>query len=344
MKLDIKSYPLEELKQLFMDITLPQYRATQLFYWLHKKGVESFDEMTNLPLPLRQKLEEKYNISHCTVEQKLVSAIDGTVKYLFCLPDGALVESVVMQYKYGYSMCVSSQVGCKMGCSFCASGLDGFQRNLTAGEIISQIQRAQVDLDVRISHVVLMGMGEPLDNFDHVINFLKIVNHNEGLNISMRNISLSTCGIVPRIYDLIEQDLPITLSISLHAPNDRIRSVLMPVNDKWGVAELIKACKDYAKSGNRRISFEYTLIEGVNDSQACAQELADLLQGMLCHVNLIPVNPVDEHSFGKSSNKRITNFTYVLKRRGINATIRRTLGADINASCGQLRRQEAQTR
>lgn len=344
MKRDIKSFTPEELADEFSALSLPKFRCAQVFQWLHQSGVDSFDDMTNLPVSLRHSLEEQYAIYHCAVERKLVSSLDGTVKYLFRLHDGELVESVVMQYKYGYSICVSSQVGCKMGCKFCASALAGFGRNLTPSEILSQIHRAQTDLKIRISHIVLMGMGEPLDNFDHVIKFLSLVNNEAGLHISMRSISLSTCGVVPRIYDLMKHNLQLTLSVSLHAPNDEIRSGTMPVNDRWGIDELLKACKDYTTVTGRRISFEYTLIDGVNDSQACANQLAQRLSGMLCHVNLIPVNPVSEHDFEKSSNKNITKFALILKKRGINATIRRTLGSDINASCGQLRRSEAQKR
>lgn len=344
MKKDIKSLAPEELAQAFNAIGLYKFRSSQVFQWLHQAGVDSFAAMTNLPASLRQSLAEDYEIYHCAVEQKLVSKIDGTVKYLFRLHDGELVESVVMQYKYGYSICVSSQVGCKMGCRFCASSLAGFGRNLMPSEILSQIHRAQTDMGIRISHIVLMGMGEPLDNFDNVIKFLSLVNNEAGLHISMRNISLSTCGIVPRIYDLMKLDLQLTLSISLHAPNDEIRSRTMPVNNRWGMEELIKACREYTVATGRRISFEYTLINGVNDSQVCAAQLAERLSGMLCHVNLIPVNPVKENNFEKSCNKNITKFALMLKKRGINATIRRTLGADINASCGQLRRSAAQKR
>lgn len=340
MKEDIKSFSPEELAAAFAQKQLPKFRAAQVFKWLHQSGVSSFEEMRNLPITLRQSLGSQYDILHCTVARKLVSELDGTVKYLFRLQDGEFVESVVMQYKYGYSICVSSQVGCKMGCKFCASTLAGFGRNLTPSEILSQIHRAQSDLDIRISHVVLMGMGEPLDNYDAVIKFLSLVNNEAGLHISMRNISLSTCGLVPRIYDLMDKNLQLTLSISLHAPNDAIRSATMPVNDRWGIEELLKACRVYTKTTGRRISFEYTLIDGVNDSEACAKELAGRLKGMLCHVNLIPVNPVKERDFSKSSNKNITKFAFMLKSQGINATIRRTLGSDINASCGQLRRGE----
>ena len=295
--------------------------------------------MSNLPKAMREKLAEDYYISSCKIEKKLVSKKDGTVKYLFSLCDGEYVESVIMKYKYGYTICVSSQVGCKMGCRFCASTLAGFVRNLTAGEIESQLHAAQKDLDIRISNIVLMGIGEPLDNYDNVILFMHNVNNENGLNISMRNITLSTCGVVPRIYDLMNENLQITLTISLHAPNDIIRSKTMPVNDKWGIDELLKACRDYIKKTNRRVSFEYTLINKVNDTPQCANELCSRLHGMLCHVNLIPVNDVEERGNVRSSDDSVNKFLQILQNNGINATIRRTLGSDINASCGQLRRK-----
>ena len=265
---------------------------------------------------------------------------DDTVKYLYRLNDGELIESVVMKYKYGYTICVSSQVGCKMGCKFCASGIAGFIRNLTPSEILSQIYKAQKDLGIRISHIVMMGVGEPLDNYDNIIKFLSLVSDENGINIGMRNISLSTCGVVTGIYKLMEEKLQLTLSISLHAPNDEIRSRTMPVNDRWNIDELLNACKDYIKVTNRRISFEYAMISGVNDSDECARELASKLKGMLCHVNLIPVNSVKERSYRKSSKDRMEAFIRILAKYGINATVRRTLGSDINASCGQLRRGE----
>ncbi len=339
MKTDIKSLPLDSIFNIVKDMGQPSFRAKQIFTWLHKFGVDSFDEMSNLPKALREKLAEDYYVSSCKIEKKLVSKKDGTVKYLFSLCDGEYVESVIMKYKYGYTICVSSQVGCKMGCRFCASTLAGFVRNLTAGEIESQLHAAQKDLDIRISNIVLMGIGEPLDNYDNVILFMHNVNNENGLNISMRNITLSTCGVVPRIYDLMNENLQITLTISLHAPNDIIRSKTMPVNDKWGIDELLKACRDYIKKTNRRVSFEYTLINKVNDTPQCANELCSRLHGMLCHVNLIPVNDVEERGNVRSSDDSVNKFLQILQNNGINATIRRTLGSDINASCGQLRRK-----
>lgn len=338
MKTDINSLTYEKLNSVIEELGQPTFRAKQIYTWLHKYGVSSFDEMTNISKQLREILADNYFISTCEIEDKYTSKIDDTVKYLFRLYDGEYVESVIMKYKYGYTICVSSQVGCKMGCTFCASTLAGFKRNLTAGEIEAQLQSAQKDLQIKISHIVLMGIGEPLDNFDNVIDFLYNVNNENGLNISMRNITLSTCGVVPRIYDLMALNLQLTLTISLHAPNDNIRSKTMPINRKYNMDELIKACKNYADKTGRRVSFEYTLIKDVNDSTKDALELSGRLKGMNSHINLIPVNDVKERGNIRSSKEAILNFQNVLKKHGINATIRRTLGSDINASCGQLRR------
>lgn len=338
MKTDINSLTYEKLNSVIEELGQPTFRAKQIYTWLHKYGVSSFDEMTNISKQLREILADNYFISTCEIEDKYTSKIDDTVKYLFRLYDGEYVESVIMKYKYGYTICVSSQVGCKMGCTFCASTLAGFKRNLTAGEIEAQLQSAQKDLQIKISHIVLMGIGEPLDNFDNVIDFLYNVNNENGLNISMRNITLSTCGVVPRIYDLMALNLQLTLTISLHAPNDKIRSKTMPINRKYNIDELIKACKNYADKTGRRVSFEYTLIKDVNDSTKDALELSGRLKGMNSHINLIPVNDVKERGNVRSSKEAILNFQNVLKKHGINATIRRTLGSDINASCGQLRR------
>ena len=337
---DIKSMTLQELKDEIALLGEKSFKAGQIYSWFHKHGAESFDEMTNISKDLRSNLQKKYDIYNCSIEKKLVSVYDNTVKYLFRLNDGELIESVIMKYKYGYTICVSSQVGCKMGCKFCASGIAGFVRNLTASEILSQVYTAQRDLGIRISHLVMMGVGEPLDNFDNVMRFLSLVTDENGLNISMRNISLSTCGVVTGIYKLMEKKLQLTLSVSLHAPNDAIRSQTMPVNDRWNIDELLKACRDYTNATSRRISFEYAMISGVNDTDECARELGKRLKGMLCHVNLIPVNSVKERDYKKSSDNRIADFIKVLEKYGINVTVRRTLGSDINASCGQLRRGE----
>lgn len=335
---DIKSMTLSEIQEACEKTGLPKFRAKQIYTWLQKYGVESFDEMSNISKDLRNKLKENYKIYGCNIEKKLVSEYDGTVKYLYRLYDGEIIESVLMKYKYGYTLCVSTQVGCRMGCSFCASTIGGLVRSLNPSEMLSQIHTAQRDMNIRISHVVLMGMGEPLDNFDNVMRFLELVSDDDGLNLSMRHISLSTSGIVPKIYDLLEKNLQLTLSISLHAPNDEIRSRIMLVNRKWGVDELLTACKKYASVTSRRISFEYAMINNVNDTDECAIELAKKLRGILCHVNLIPANEVHENAYSRSTKERLEHFSKILKDRGINVTTRRTLGGDINASCGQLRR------
>ncbi len=339
--IDIRSLSQEELTEQLKSKGYPAFRAKQIREWLDR-GVTDFEQMTNLPKDLRQTLVELYSVPGITILRKLVSAIDGTVKYLFQLDDGETIESVLMQYKHGWSQCLSTQVGCKMGCTFCATGLGGFIRNLSAAEMIAQIEAAQQDAGVRVSSIVLMGMGEPLDNYDQVVRFLRMLGEEGGVHIGMRHISLSTCGIVPAIYRLMEEQIPLTLSISLHAPNDEIRSRSMPVNRRWPMDELLRACRDYIAATGRRISFEYAMIDGVNDSDAHAAELADRLHGMLCHVNLIPVNAVAGKAQRRSTRERIRSFMEVLEKKGINATVRRTLGADINASCGQLRRQQDQ--
>lgn len=337
---DIKSLSFDELKVEIGSLGEKSFKATQIYAWLHKRGADSFDDMTDLSKDLREKLKINYDIYTCSIEKKLISVYDSTVKYLFKLHDGELIESVVMKYKYGYTICVSSQVGCKMGCKFCASGIAGFVRNLTPSEILSQIYVAQKDMGIKISHIVMMGVGEPLDNFDNVMRFLDMISNNNGLNISMRNISLSTCGVVSGIEKLLEKKLQLTLSVSLHAPNDEIRSRTMPVNDKWNIETLLSVCRKYTQVTSRRISFEYAMISGVNDSDDCAHELGRKLKGMLCHVNLIPVNAVKERDYTKSSDNRINSFIKTLEKYKINVTVRRTLGSDINASCGQLRRGE----
>ncbi len=338
MMIDLKDLEFCELESFLKELGEPKFRAKQIFSWLHK-GVESFDEMTNISKGTREKLLEKSVVSTLKIREKYVSKIDKTTKYLFELPDGNCIESVVMYYNHGISICISSQVGCRMGCEFCASTIGGLYRSLTPAEILNQVIFAQKDIGERISNIVMMGIGEPLDNFDNVIKFLKNVNHEDGLNIGYRHISLSTCGVVPKIYELAECELPITLSVSLHAPNNEIRSSIMPINKKYPVEELIRACKDYIKTTTRRISFEYSLISGVNDSMENADELANLLKGMLAHVNLIPVNKIEERDYKKGNKKQINDFCERLNKRGINATIRRELGSDIQASCGQLRKK-----
>ena len=336
--LDLKSMNFGEIEKAVQDLDLPRFRAKQLYSWL-QKGVDSFEEMRNLPKPMLEKLSEKYYLSYAKIERKYSSKIDETVKYLFRLHDGNLIESVVMKYKHGYSICVSSQVGCNMGCKFCASTIGGKERDLSAGEILSQIFTAQKDLSIRISNVVLMGMGEPLENYDNVIRFLELVGQEDGLNIGMRHISLSTCGIVDKIYDLMEKNLQITLSISLHAPFDNMRDEIMPINKKYNIKKLIDACRDYTIRTGRRISFEYALIKDFNDTKECADELARLLSGMISHINLIPANPVHKGKFQKPDNTAVHKFCELLTKKGLNATVRRTLGSDIDASCGQLRKK-----
>ena len=314
----------------------PKYRAKQVFKNLHS-GICRFEDMTDIPKTLRNMLEEKCYIADVKIVRRLESQIDGTVKYLYELYDGELIESVLMKYEHGYTVCISTQVGCRMACGFCASGLQGLVRNLTASEMLAQLMAAERDNNIRVSNVVMMGMGEPLDNFDNSVRFLKLVSDDNGMNIGLRHISLSTSGVVSGIYRLAEEKLPITLSVSLHAPNDKLRQTIMPVAKRWNVKELMTACRDYQKVTTRRISFEYALMEGVNDSDVCASQLATLMRGILCHINLIPANPVRENSFKKPDRKRILHFKSLLEQKGLNVTVRRTLGADIEASCGQLR-------
>lgn len=338
MMIDLRSMEYDELETFLKDLGEPKYRAKQIFSWL-MQGVDSFDEMTNISKKTRELLSEKSYISKLKIREKYVSKLDGTIKYLFTLDDGNCIETVIMRYHHGITVCISSQVGCRMGCGFCASTIGGLYRSLTAGEILNQVIYARKDIGERISNIVMMGIGEPLDNYDNVIKFLHNVNHPDGLNIGYRHISLSTCGLVDKIYRLAEENLPITLSVSLHAPNNEIRDSIMPVNHKYKIEELIKACREYINKTTRRISFEYSLISGVNDSVENACELAELLKGMLCHINLIPVNHVEERDYHKSKNSDIKKFRDKLIQLGMNATIRRELGSDISASCGQLRKK-----
>ena len=338
MKKNLKDFTLKELEEILVGLGEPKFRAGQIFKWLYD-GAESFDDMTNVPKKLRDKLGVEYSAGNLKIEQKFVSHIDETRRYLLQLDDGNFVECVLMKYHHGYTICVSTQVGCAMGCAFCASTRGGKIRNLTSGEIIGQLMTVQKDLGERISNIVLMGMGEPLDNFDNVMSFLENVNNPIGLNIGHRHISLSTCGLCERIRELADKKLQITLSVSLHAPNDEKRSAIMPINKKYNIAELMSACRYYIEKTNRRISFEYTLIRGVNDTPEEARELLGLISGMLCHVNLIPVNKVAETGFSASNREAIDRFRDILEKGGITATIRREMGADISAACGQLRAQ-----
>ena len=344
---NILSYTPDELKEVMASVGEPAYRAKQIFTQLHKGTL--LDEMTNVGKGTKEKLHALLDCSLPRVKRKLVSQLDGTIKYLFELSDGNCIESVIMKYEHGYTICVSSQVGCRMGCKFCASTVAGRVRDLEAGEILGQLISAQRDLNIRISNIVMMGIGEPLDNYDNVVKFLNIVNLPDGVNIGYRHISLSTCGVVPKIYELAELNLPITLSISLHATDDDIRTEIMPVNKAWGVDKLLDACRDYYRSTERRISFEYTLIAGKNDTKQNALHLANTLNAKLrsrtetmpIHVNLIPVNEVTESGFKSSDKDAVKRFAATLESHGIRATVRRTLGSDINASCGQLRREDA---
>lgn len=335
---NIKDYDLEKLKEELVNIGEKPFRAEQIFKWLYQEKVKSFDDMTNLSLELREKLKQNYTICNFNILNKQESK-DGTIKYLFDVLDGNAIETVLMSYHHGYSICVSTQIGCKMGCKFCASTGINFIRNLSSGEIVEQLIAVEQDTGVKISNVVFMGIGEPLDNYDNVVNSIRIINNPKGINIGARHISVSTSGLVPKIYKLAEENIQCTLSISLHATNNKKRSSMMPVNDSYPIEELIKACKDYIEKTNRRISFEYALAKDNNDNLEDAKELVKLLKGMICHVNLIPINKIENGKFDKSSNENIIKFRDYLNDHGIVATIRRELGSDIDAACGQLRRK-----
>ena len=335
---NIKDYDLEALKQEFIEIGEKPFRAEQVFKWLYESKVTSFDEMTNLSLELREKLKQNYDMHNFNILKKQESS-DGTKKYLFDVLDGNAIETVLMSYHHGYSICVSSQIGCKMGCKFCASTGIKFIRNLTSGEIVEQILAVERDNNIRISNVVFMGIGEPLDNYDNVVNAIRIINNPKGINIGARHISISTSGLVPKIYQLAEENIQCTLSISLHATTDEKRSSMMPVNNRYQIKELLQACRDYIEKTNRRISFEYALAKDNNDNLDDAKRLVHLLKGMICHVNLIPINKIENGVYTKSSNENIMKFRDYLNEHGIVATIRRELGSDIDAACGQLRRK-----
>ena len=335
---DIKSLTIEELTSLMVSMGEKPFRARQVYSWMHKHLVSSYDQMSNLPKSLREKL----SAWPLTVLEKLavqVSALDGTRKYLFRLSDGNVIESVLMRYQHGNSVCISSQAGCRMGCRFCASGIGGLVRSLTASEMLDQVYRIQEDTGERVSNVVVMGTGEPLDNYENLLRFIRILTGPEGLTISQRNITVSTCGLVPKIHDLAEEKLAITLAISLHAPNDEKRRELMPVANKYSIEELLDACRVYFEKTGRRITFEYSLVSGVNDREAEARELAGRIADLNCHVNLIPVNPVKERTYRRSLRPDVEKFKNILEKCGINVTIRREMGADIDGACGQLRRR-----
>lgn len=339
---NLLDYTLEELKVWMTENGESAFRGKQILSWIYK-GIMDFDGMKNIPKSLIDKLKENFIIIMPEIVEVYKSELDGTEKFLLAFPDGNLIESVLMKYKHGNSICISTQVGCRMGCKFCASTIEGRVRNLTTGEILSEVIAVQNYIGERISNIVLMGSGEPLDNYDNVVKFLEVVSADYGLNIGQRHITLSTCGIVPKIYELADKELSITLAISLHAFNDEKRKEIMPIANKYSISELLDACKYYLKKTNRRITFEYALVKDVNDGKEDAKALGKLLTGMLCHVNLIPVNEIKENTFKRSSKKTIEDFSEILKNSGIEVTTRREMGSDINAACGQLRRSYIET-
>ena len=337
-KRDIKSMNLPELTEFVKELGEKPFRAKQLYQWIHVKLAPSLDDMTNLSKDFRERLKENAHYTSLETVEMFESGIDGTRKYLFGLGDGNIIESVLMRYKHGNSVCISSQVGCRMGCRFCASTLDGLERNLTAGEMLDQIYRIQMSTGERVSNVVVMGSGEPMDNYDNLIRFIHLLSDENGLNISQRNITVSTCGIVPGIKKLCEEGLSITLALSLHAPNDEVRKTLMPVANKYSLSEVLPACKEYFEKTGRRLTFEYSLVQGVNDNLEEAKKLAALLKDMHGHVNLIPVNPIKERDYKQSNKEAIEEFKSYLEKKGINVTVRREMGRDIGGACGQLRK------
>ena len=339
MKKDIRAYGYEELQKEMATIGEKAFRAKQIYEWLHVKLVDHFDEMTNLSKALREKLEENYEILPVVMLERQISQIDGTNKFLFRLYDGNVVESVLMKYKHGNSVCISSQVGCRMGCAFCASTIGGLVRNLSPSEMLGQIYQIQKISGERVSNVVVMGTGEPLDNYDNLLKFIELLTDENGLNISQRNLTVSTCGIVPRMRELAEKKLQITLALSLHASSQEKRLALMPVANKYELSEVIDACRYYFEKTGRRVTFEYSLVAGVNDTDTDAAELQALVRGMNCHINLIPVNPIKERDFVQPSRDRVLDFKNKLEKNGINVTIRREMGRDIDGACGQLRKR-----
>ncbi len=338
-KVYLPDLDINELQQFLQGLGQQKFRAKQIFGWI-ARGAVDFDEMTDLSKPLRQELKLFAKVSGLSIRKKFVSSIDGTAKYLLELADGNIIESVLMKYIHGYTACISSQIGCKMGCSFCASTIAGFRRDLTGGEMLEQILTIQRDSGVKVGNVVIMGIGEPFDNYDNVLKFIRLAHAPEGLNIGHRHITVSTCGLVPEILRFADENIQVNLAVSLHAPNDLIRRSIMPVGRKYCIDKIIEACKIYTEKTKRRVTFEYALIEGINDSPENAAELASRLRGLLCHVNLIPVNAVKETGYRHSVRRKIDEFAAILTRKGIETTIRRELGSDINAACGQLRRSE----
>ncbi|MGN0383867.1 MAG: 23S rRNA (adenine(2503)-C(2))-methyltransferase RlmN [Eubacterium sp.] len=338
MKIDIKSLNIDELQQELINMGEKSFRAKQIYKWLHQGLVTKWEEMTNISKKLAKDLDENFEITALKPVKVLISKEDGTRKYLFELSDGLVIESVLMKYKHGNSVCISTQAGCRMGCRFCASTLGGLERNLKTSELLDQIYRIEKHIGERVSNIVLMGSGEPLDNYDNVIKFINMISDEYGLNISQRNITLSTCGLVPRIYNLADEQMQITLAISLHASDDETRKSLMPIANRYSIAEIMDACKYFYNKTKRRITFEYSLVEGVNDSKEEADKLANLVKGMNCHINLIPVNPIKERNYRQSSAKAVLHFKNMLEKKQNNVTIRREMGRDIQGACGQLRK------
>ncbi len=338
-KKDIRSYTFEQLNTEMQEIGEKSFRSKQIYSWLHEKLVDSFEEMTNLSKALREKLEQSYEIRKVSMLERQVSALDGTNKFLFELYDGNVVESVLMRYKHGNSVCISSQVGCRMGCRFCASTLDGLERNLTPSEMLGQIYEIQKISGERVSNIVIMGTGEPLDNYENFVTFIHMISDEHGLNISQRNITVSTCGIIPNMKKLAEENFQITLALSLHGSNQEKRKKLMPVANKYELTDVLEACDYYFKKTGRRITFEYSLVHGVNDTKEDAEELIRILKPRNCHLNLIPVNPIKERDFEKPTRQHAEKFKNKLEKNGINVTIRREMGSDIDGACGQLRRR-----
>ena len=337
-QIEIKSLSLAQLKNIVTEMGEKAFRAKQIYEWLHQKQAESFDEMSNLSAALREKLKERCVLTTLKMLEVQTSKIDGTQKYLFALPDGNVVESVLMKYKHGNSVCISSQVGCKMGCRFCASTIGGWTRNLLPSDMLVQFYRIQASIGERVSNVVVMGSGEPLDNYDNLLRFIHILTEEGGLHLSQRNLTVSTCGLVPKMYELAEENLQITLAISLHASNQAKRAELMPIANKYSINEVLEACRNYFEKTGRRLTFEYSLVGGKNDTKEDAEELAHLIKGLNCHVNLIPVNPIKERDYVQSDKKVIENFKNKLEKYQINVTIRREMGRDIDGACGQLRK------
>lgn len=336
---DLRSLSYDELNTLILQLNEKKFRTGQIYEWVHKKLVQSYEEMTNIPKALKEKLEKEVDFTSIREVERYVSKIDGTTKFLFELKDGNIIETVLMKYHHGNSVCISSQVGCRMGCRFCASTLGGLTRHLEVSELLNQIYYIQKTTGERVSNVVVMGTGEPFDNYDNIVKFIHMLTDERGLNISQRNITVSTCGLVPRIYDLAKENFSITLAISLHAPNDSMRKELMPIANKYSIDEIMEACDHYIRETGRRITFEYSLVAGVNDKEEHAKELVKRLSGKLCHVNLIPVNPIEERDYKRSARESVEHFRSILERNHINATVRREMGSDIQAACGQLRKR-----